>query len=39
MEISTNHTEGVPLGKDDIELGEFGVKHCSPNTMLKAEKW
>lgn len=26
MEISIDHTKGVSLGKDGLELGGFGVK-------------
>lgn len=39
MEISIDYTEGVSLVKDDLERGDFGVRSCPPNTMLKAEKW
>lgn len=35
MEISINHNEEVSLGKADIEVGIFGVKHCSPNTICE----
>lgn len=29
MEISINHTKGMSLGKDGLELGGFGVKAVS----------
>lgn len=35
MEISINHNEEVSLGKVGIEVGTFGVKHCSPNTVCE----